>query len=243
MQTLMNLLKGDRQIWGVVLFLVLISILAVYSSSKLVVMRFDISAEMFALRHAFFLLIGLVCMFFIHRMDYNYFSKGAQWLMIGCLPVLLITLLVGREGRWIDFPGFSIQPSEIAKFALIMYLARIITKKQDKIGSLKEGFMPILLPVLLVCALIFPADLSTAALIFLTSLLMMFIGRTPFTYILSLVTASLVKHLMEQKHLSVIWAIALLVNEAPPKLPNPLLSKFFYPTEPQIKIVAPPKIS
>jgi len=192
MQTLMNLLKGDRQIWGVVLFLVLISILAVYSSSKLVVMRFDISAEMFALRHAFFLLIGLVCMFFIHRMDYNYFSKGAQWLMIGCLPVLLITLLVGREGRWIDFPGFSIQPSEIAKFALIMYLARIITKKQDKIGSLKEGFMPILLPVLLVCALIFPADLSTAALIFLTSLLMMFIGRTPFTYILSLVTASLV---------------------------------------------------
>ena len=185
-------LKGDIWIWATVIILAAISILTVYSCSQVLVGRFEGTAESYALKHAFFLSLGLITIFLVHRMDYNLFSKGAKWLLLGSVPVLIGTLFFGRSGRWIDFPGFSLQPSEIAKLALIMYLASVISKKQSTIKSLKDGFYPILLPVIGICALIFPSDLSTAALIFLTSLIMMFIGRTPFKYIFALVSASLV---------------------------------------------------
>lgn len=196
-------LKGDKWIWGIVAALAAFSILAVYSCSQVLVGRFEGTAESYALKHAFFLSLGLITIFFVHRMDYNLFSKGARWLLMACVPVLIGTLFLGRSGRWIDFPGFSLQPSEIAKLALIMYLASVISKKQSKIKSLKDGFIPILLPVLGICAIIFPSDLSTAILIFLTSLVMMFIGRTPMKYIFALVTVSLV---------GVMFSVFLLLN-------------------------------
>jgi len=195
MDFILNKLKGDKAIWAVVAILALFSILAVYTSTKTLAYKYaGGNTEIYALRHTFYLIIGMVLMYIAHLADYNYYSKIAQILLYFCIPLLLITGIFGRDGRWIDIPfiNLSFQPSELAKIALIMYLARVITLKQKTIRSLKEGFFPVFGPVVLVCALIVPFDLSTAVLIFITSLIMMFVGRVPFRYVLGVIGATIV---------------------------------------------------
>ncbi len=195
MDSILSKLKGDKAIWIVVAILAMISIVAVYTSTKALAFKYTGgSTEIFALRHAFYLIIGFGLMYIAHLTDYNYYSKIAQIVLIACIPILILTGIFGRDGRWIDFPfiNLSFQPSELAKVALIMYLARMITLKQKTIKSFKDGFFPIFGPVFLICLLIFPSDLSTATLIFITSLIMMFIGRVHFKHILSLITLTIV---------------------------------------------------
>jgi len=195
MDSIFSKLKGDKTIWIVVAILAMISVVAVYTSTKALAFKYTGgNTEIYALRHAFFLIIGLGLMYIAHLADYNYYSKIAQILLIACIPILLLTGILGRDGRWIDFPfiNLSFQPSELAKLALIMYLARMLTLKQKTIKSFKDGFFPVFGPVFLVCFLIFPSDLSTAVLIFITCLIMMFIGRVHFKHILSLITLTVV---------------------------------------------------
>jgi cell division protein FtsW len=96
---------------------------------------------------------------------------------------------INQASRWLTLPvvGISFQTSDLAKLALIMYLARILSKKQNQIKEFKTAFLPILIPVVLVCALILPANFSTSALLFLTSLSLMFIGRVKIKYLLLLI--------------------------------------------------------
>jgi len=108
-------------------------------------------------------------------------------MILLAIPLLVFTLAFGRNineaTRWISVAGFSFQPSEFAKLALIIYIARELTRKQDYITSFKDAFMPILVPVLIVCGLIAPSNLSTAAVLFATCILLMFIGRVSWKYI------------------------------------------------------------
>jgi len=103
------------------------------------------------------------------------------------VPLLAFTLFFGRSinsaNRWIGIGGFSFQPSELAKIALIIYIARELTRKQDYINSFKDAFMPIIIPVVLICGLIAPANLSTAVVLFVTCIALMFIGRVSWKYI------------------------------------------------------------
>ncbi len=186
--------RGDKLIWGTIILMALFSILAVYSSTKALAFRTDGSTEWFALKHARFLIAGLFVMFAAHKIDYNYYSGIAKYCLYTCVPVLLLTLLFGRDGRWLTLPFTSteFQPSEIAKFVLIMYLARVISKNQDNIKTFKDGLIPILVPVLLVCGLILPADFSTSILILITSFIMMIIGRVNYKYTLGLFTIGMV---------------------------------------------------
>src|SRR6185436_10657244 len=80
--------------------------------------------------------------------------------------------------------NMSFQTSDLAKLALMMYLARILSKKQDKIKDFRHGFLPVMAAPIIVCALIAPSNLSTAAILFATCLLLMFIGRINMKYIL-----------------------------------------------------------
>jgi cell division protein FtsW len=113
--------------------------------------------------------------------------------MVLSVPLLLYTALFGVEindaARWIKIPllDISFQTSDFAKLALILYVARSLATRQDFIKDFRGAFVPVIAPVILICALIAPADLSTAALLFLTSFLMMFIGRISLKYVFLLV--------------------------------------------------------
>ena len=96
---------------------------------------------------------------------------------------------LNQASRWLTLPvvGISFQTSDLAKLALIMYVARLLSKKQNQIKELKTTFIPIIVPVVLVCGLILPANFSTTAVLFLTCLFLMFIGRIKIKYLLALI--------------------------------------------------------
>lgn len=186
-------IRGDKVIWGVVIILSAFSVLAVYSSTTTLAYRFEHgNTEHFLFRHLMLLLFGLIMMYFAHKIKYVYYARISMLFIFIAAPLLLYTLLFGEvrneAARWTTLPGTSIafQPSDLAKLALIMFVARMLAKKQDNIKDLKGAFIPILFPVLIICGLILPANLSTAAILFVTCIVLMFIGGVKFRYLLTL---------------------------------------------------------
>lgn len=137
-------------------------------------------------------------MFMTHKMKYTYFSRISQLLLYLSIPLLLLTLLLGSNinnaSRWLMIPVInqSFQTSDLAKVALIMYIARMLYIKRDVLHNFKEAFIPIIIPVAIVCGLILPANFSTAAVLFLVSMVIMFMGGIPFKHFLSLIPAGIV---------------------------------------------------
>jgi len=131
-------------------------------------------------------------MYMSYRFNYMFYSRLAPMLLLISVPLLIYTLGFGPEindaRRWLDIPLIDqrFQTSDLARLALVMYIARSIAKKQDVIKDLKSAFIPLIIPVVLVCMLIAPSDLSTALLLFMTCLLMMIIGRVSMNYIVLL---------------------------------------------------------
>ncbi len=187
---LTNYIKGDRVIWMVVLLLTIVSILVVYSSSNALAQRSKGgNTEYFLIKHGLICLMGFVIMYVIHKVNYKIFSRISQIGLWISVPLLLFTLIkgvsAGEANRWLEIPGIGLtfQTSDFAKLALIVYVARALTIKQDQLKDFKVILKYILFPVCLICALIFPANFSTAALIFVTCLLIMFVGRVPMKFI------------------------------------------------------------
>lgn len=191
-------IKGDKVIWAVVLLLSVFSLLAVYSSTGTLAYKFQGgNTEYYMLKHFVILLLGLVFMYLAHKIRYVYFSPMFQVALWVSIPLLLFTLIFGlnlnEAKRVLPLPfNLTFQTSDLAKLTLIMYLARLLTKKQDNIKDFRSAFVPLMIPVLLVVFLILPANLSTAAMLFSTSLVLMFIGRVNLKYIFSLVGLGLV---------------------------------------------------
>ena len=186
-------IKGDKYIWAIVLILSLFSLLAVYSSTGTLAYKYRAgNTEYYLLKQVLIIGGGLALMFFTHLVNYKYFSRISQILYYLSLVLLVITLFFGTNindaSRWITLPGVNLtfQTSDLAKLSLIMYLARMLSKKQDVVSSFKEGFWPTILPVFFVCALIAPEDLSSALVLFSTSVLIMFVGRIHIGYIAGL---------------------------------------------------------
>jgi cell division protein FtsW len=186
-------IKGDKVIWAVVILLSLFSLLAVYSSTGTLAYRYQGgNTEYYMLKHLIISLLGLFFMYLTHRVRYVYFSPVFQIALWISIPLLLLTLVFGlnlnEAKRVLPLPfNLTFQTSDLAKLTLIMYLARMLTKKQDHIKDFKSAFVPLMIPVLLVVFLILPANFSTAAMIFATSLVLLFIGRVNLKYIFSLV--------------------------------------------------------
>jgi cell division protein FtsW len=183
MNWLFSRTKGDLVIWMVVLILSVFSLLAVYSSTATMAYKYSRHTEYYLMKHLFLMAFGLGLMYFAHRVNYKYYSRIAQILLWVTVPLLLVTSMAGTNinsaSRWITLPGVNLtfQTSDLAKLALIMYTARMLSKKQDMIGDFRKATIPILAPVLLVCGMIFPANFSTAAVLFTSCALLMFIGR------------------------------------------------------------------
>lgn len=191
-------IKGDRVIWMVVLLLTLVSILVVYSSSNALAQKSKGgNTEYFLIKHGLICLMGFVIMYAVHKFNYKIFSRLSQVGIIVSVPLLLFTLVkgvsAGEANRWLEIPGIGLtfQTSDFAKLALIVYVARILTIKQNELTDFRVILKSILLPVTVICALIFPANFSTAALIFVTCLLIMFVGRVPMKFIGIIVGACL----------------------------------------------------
>lgn len=192
-------LKGDRVIWMILAVLALFSILAVYSATgSLAYKSRGGNTEAFLIRHGFILMLGLIVTYLAYSLNYMRYKQMAPWLLIISIPLLIYTLLFGPEindaRRWIEIPfiGLTFQTSDFAKMALIIFVAREITRHNEYIKDFNKAFVPIILPIVAVCGLIAPSDLSTALLLFFTTLLMMFIGRVDIKYIILLVVAGVI---------------------------------------------------
>lgn len=186
-------IKGDKVIWAVVLLLSVFSLLAVYSSSGTLAYKFKSgNTEYYMMKHFIILALGMVFMYLAHKIKYVYFSPLFQIALWVSIPLLLFTLIFGLDlndaKRVIPLPfNLTFQTSDLAKLTLIMYLARLLTKKQDNIKDFKSAFVPLMIPVLLVVFLILPANFSTAGMLFATSLVLLFIGRVNMKYIFGLI--------------------------------------------------------
>ncbi|WP_027472410.1 FtsW/RodA/SpoVE family cell cycle protein [Saccharicrinis fermentans] len=194
--TLQRYFKGDPILWGVIAVLAAVSLLAVYSSTGSLAYKYQGgNTYYYMLKHFVFLLVGITVIWAIHQMDYRMFAKYATlalWVSIGLLLITLVTgMSLNQASRWLTVPGIGIsfQPSELAKLALIMYIARTLARNQDDKHGAKEAFKPIVTYVGIVCLLIFTEDFSTAFLIGFIAFLLMFIGRVPFKYLLGTVGA------------------------------------------------------
>ncbi|HVF97086.1 MAG TPA: FtsW/RodA/SpoVE family cell cycle protein [Flavisolibacter sp.] len=190
-KALLQKTRGDKVIWALVLLLGLVSLLVVYSATgSLAYKMYKGNTEIYLFKQIAFIVIGFVIIYFAHRVNYTLYSRVAKILLLLSIPLLLYTLFFGvtmNEGsRWIRLPiiNMTMQTSDLAKLALFMFLARMLSRKQTKIKDFKNGFLPIILPVAVVCMLIAPANLSTALLLGASCLLLMFIGRVSMKHIL-----------------------------------------------------------
>ena len=190
--------KGDRVIWAIVILLTLASLLLVYSSTGSLAYRMSKSTESYLFKQFAFIILGIILIYWAHRINYTIYSKVAKVLFIISIPLLLYTLFFGVQlnagSRWIKLPviNMTFQTSDLAKLALFMYMSRLLSRKQLVIKDFKNGFLPIIIPVAIICVLIAPANLSTAILIGGTSILLMFIGRVSTKHILATIGIALI---------------------------------------------------
>lgn len=183
-------LKGDRVIWMIVIFLYLSSLLLIYSSSSSLAFRYHGgNTTYFLVKQLVFLLVAFIVMWTAHLIKYSVWYRLANILLALSVPLLGITLLFGRNlnaaSRWLEIPGLGIsfQSSDIAKVILIMYVAKYLSQMQENTDDFKQFLIQLIAPVAFVCALILPANFSTAALLGLTCWLMMFVGRVNLKYL------------------------------------------------------------
>jgi cell division protein FtsW len=189
---------GDRIIWAVIIVLSLYSLLSVYSTSGILVFRNPGSSPTYyVFRHGILLMAGLFMVYLTHLVPYRYFSRLSQLLMIIVIPLLIVTFFFGEDvnqaTRRLQVPllGFTFQTSDLAKLALIVYVARLLSHKQNDIKDLKKAFLPIMVPVGIICVLIMPEDLSTALILMATCVILMYIGRIKMSYLLLLCVAGI----------------------------------------------------
>lgn len=196
---LLNKTKGDKFIWGIVVLLAMISLLVVYSATgSLAYKMYKGNTEVYLFKQLSFIILGILVIYFLHRVNYTIYSRVAMILFVVSVPLLVYTLFFGariNEGsRWIKLPviNMTIQTSDLAKLALFMYLSRQLSKKQELIKDFKKGFIPLIVPIAITCVLIMPANLSNALLTGATSLLLLFIGRVSVKHILLVIGVALI---------------------------------------------------
>lgn len=164
-------LKGDLTIWIVVFGLSLFSIMIVYSAAGWV----DLTG------HIVKLFVGLFAMYIVHLIPFKYFSKlGQIGYFISVLLLIMVFLIgvsVNGASRWVNVAGLQFQPSDIAKFTIILFMARQISINRDNLNNLFSFLKFVLTPLLLVCMLILPNNFSTAALVFINGIVLMFIAK------------------------------------------------------------------
>ncbi len=191
--------QGDKVIWAIVIVLSLVSLLVVYSATNSLAYKlYKGNTFIYLFKQIAFITLGILIVYFAHRVNYTIYSRVAKVMFYISVVLLIYTLFFGtiiNDGsRWIKLPiiNLTVQTSDIAKLALFMYLSRLLSKKQDVIKDFWKGFVPMMIPVIIICVLIMPANLSTALLTGATSLLLLFIGRVSVKHILLVVGVAMI---------------------------------------------------
>lgn len=184
MNQILSKIKGDKVIWVVIITLSIFSMMAVYSSTGALAYRKQAgNTEYYLIRHFAIMVFGLSFTYVCHLLKYTFYAKFAKILMIASIPMLLYTLTSGSEineaSRWMVIPiiNISFQTSDFAKLATVIFLAFYLTKNQETITDFKTGFIKVFYWIIPVIALILPANFSTAALLGVTCMVMLFVGR------------------------------------------------------------------
>jgi cell division protein FtsW len=190
-----DLLKGDKVLWGIVTLLAIFSFLPVFSaSSNLVYVVGTGTPWGYLMKHFVILVIGFVLMYSIHKIPFHYF-KGISILMLPVVLLLLIytasqgTVIDGANAsRWVKIPiiGLSFQTSTLAAVVLMIFTANHLSKPNLRQLKFSHSLLQLWLPVFAVVLLIFPSNLSTAALLFLMVVLLAFVAHYPLKYLLSI---------------------------------------------------------
>jgi cell division protein FtsW len=203
--------RGDRAIWGLVALFMFYSLLGVYSSSASVAfMKYGGNTTYFLSSQFIMLLISLAIIIAVHYLPVRIYSKLAGIFLIISVLLLVLTFLFGSRvneaTRWLVIPGtgFRLQTSDVAKVALVLYLARSLAKYQDELGNFMLITKYFMVPVAIVCGLIMPENLSTALMIFGISMIIMFIGRVPLRFLLAYVGMAVVGVVLFALVLSVV---------------------------------------
>ncbi len=184
MAQILQRLQGDRTLWVIAVLLALFSLMPVYSASSNIAYMYG-SGDTFTMlaKHGIHLLLGLLLMFAVHNMNYRHFGAIAVVMMPVAVVLLIYTYFGGvntsNATRWIRIPflGFTFQTSALASVVLLLYLARNLAKidKAD-LRSFKHSFTRLLLPIFVICGLILPSNFSTAALVFIMCMMLLFVG-------------------------------------------------------------------
>jgi len=168
------------------------SLLAVYSSSVGVAFKsYGGDTTYFLRTQLVMLLLGLGIIIVVHYLPYRIYSALAGIILIVAVLLLILTLIFGARvneaTRWLVIPGlgFRLQTSDVAKVALVIYLARTLSRYQNELGNFMLVTRYFMAPVAMICALIMPENLSTALMIFMISIIIMYIGRVPFRFLLA----------------------------------------------------------
>ncbi|MFV0305478.1 MAG: FtsW/RodA/SpoVE family cell cycle protein [Moheibacter sp.] len=195
MSFLKNYIKGDKYLWAFIFALAIFSFLPVYSASSNLVYTVG-SGSVFShmVKHAAFLIIGIIFIIGIQRVEYKYFGGLALLGLPIILILLVVTLLQGttidgaNAARWINVPGTSIkfQTSTLASMVLLIYIARYLTKIRDKQVTFAQTILPLFLPMFAIIGLIFPANGSTAIILFVMCMTLLFVGGFPIKILLGI---------------------------------------------------------
>lgn len=184
MSKLLQRIQGDRTLWVIAVLLALFSLMPVYSASSNIAYTYG-SGDTFSMlaKHGIHLMLGLVLMFAVHNMNYRHFGAIAVVMMPVAIVLLIYTYFGGintsNATRWIRIPftSFTFQTSALASVVLMLYLARNLAKiDKEELKSFKKSFTKLLLPIFLICGLILPSNFSTAALVFMMCMMLLFVG-------------------------------------------------------------------
>ncbi len=186
-------LKGDPVIWFIAFLFSLFSILVVYSATgSLAYKMMGGNTEYYLIKHSTLVGLSLFSIWIAHKIDYRYYSKISRLVLWLSVPLLLFTWLFGTNineaSRWLTIPiiNQAFQPSDLAKLALIVTLASMLSKRQRAIANFQHAIIPMLFWTGLICGLIALTNISSAILLFLTCTLILFIGRVPIKYLMIL---------------------------------------------------------
>ena len=193
---MLDSLKGDKVLWGIIALLAIFSFLPIFSSStNLVYVVGKGTPWGYFFKHFIILSIGFLLMFSTHKIPFKYF-KGISILMLPIVILLLIytlsqgTIISGANAsRWIKIPivGISFQTSTLASIVLMVYSAKYLSKLQTLNFNLKNSLLHFWLPVFVIVLLILPSNLSTAVLLFGNVLMLAFLASYPLKYLISII--------------------------------------------------------
>ena len=198
MRAYLKYLKGDPVIWIISILMLSFSLVTVYSFVPILVRIEGGTPFYYLFKHFSYVFIGFFSMFVIHRLDSKYIyqiSKFSYYLAIGLLIfTMFFGVNVNGADRWIRIPfiGLTFQSSDFAKLALILYVSRLLVKKERKLNEWKEGVFPLMAPILIICGLILKDNLSTSFMLFVLALIMLFIGKMPWLKLLSIIGGGIV---------------------------------------------------